>query len=272
MNRGKAICETLKQLRIDIAKANDIEYHPIECTHEGSCSGTCPMCEQELAYLTEQIEEREKNGIKPNWEGCEEIEEVLENTEKQEEDFHLMGIPSLPDDLDKDLEYIDSIPPIGGTVVVGPNIHYYQASRRLYEKRLEASGIDLIVHIYRTDGLGHEEMHNLISFLNEEKESAFGFSQMMRKGIFFGALRKRQPNKDTFSAEELEQFIGKYERFFGVLLKKYTNVDEKGLQELAEDLYNHCFLKAEHTKQSDYFLYVEHNLEIAFYIGFDLVN
>lgn len=271
MNRGKAICETLKQLRVDIAKANDIEYHPTECTHEGPCSGTCPMCEQELAYLTEKIEEREKNGIKPNWEGCTEIEEVLENTERQTEDFVLEGEPCLPYDLDKDLEYIDSTTPIGGTVVT-PNIQYYQISIRLYEKRLEALGIDLIVHIYRTDGLGYEEMHNLISFLNDEKESAFGFSQMMRKGVFFGALRKKQPDKDTFSAEELEQFIGKHERFFGVLLKQYTNMDEKGLQELAEDLYNNCFLKAEHSNQSDCSLFVEHDLKIAFYIGFDLVN
>lgn len=55
MTKGKAICNALKQLRVAIAEANQIEYHPAECTHAGDCSGTCSKCDEELEYLTREI-------------------------------------------------------------------------------------------------------------------------------------------------------------------------------------------------------------------------
>ena len=42
MKRGKKICNTLKEVRMQVAKANDIKYAPTECRHEGDCTGTCP--------------------------------------------------------------------------------------------------------------------------------------------------------------------------------------------------------------------------------------
>lgn len=56
MERGKDVCEELKRVRQEIADANGIDYHPHPCTHEGDCMGTCPACEQEVRYLTQQLD------------------------------------------------------------------------------------------------------------------------------------------------------------------------------------------------------------------------
>ena len=55
MTRGKAICKALKSVRKRIAEANEIDYQPRECHHEGECAGTCPACEAEMRYLERQI-------------------------------------------------------------------------------------------------------------------------------------------------------------------------------------------------------------------------
>lgn len=62
-NPGKAKCEVMKEIRKQIAAANDIEYNTRECKFQGECSGTCPLCEQELAYLTEEIRKRKAAGM-----------------------------------------------------------------------------------------------------------------------------------------------------------------------------------------------------------------
>lgn len=61
---GKDKCRILKQIRQQIADANDIEYITRECTFQGECRGTCPKCEAELRYLEEQLAERRKRGAK----------------------------------------------------------------------------------------------------------------------------------------------------------------------------------------------------------------
>ena len=55
MTKGKAICKALKSVRKRIAEANEIDYQPRECHHEGECAGTCPACEAEVRYLERQI-------------------------------------------------------------------------------------------------------------------------------------------------------------------------------------------------------------------------
>ena len=62
MKNGKHICNTLKAIRLDIARANGIVYAPRECHHEGDCSGTCPACESEMRYLEREIARRRSNG------------------------------------------------------------------------------------------------------------------------------------------------------------------------------------------------------------------
>ncbi|GEM_PF-863979 len=57
--KGKRKCETLKAIRLEIAKAYNINYTPRQCNHKGDCNGTCPACEQEVMYIEQQI----KNNI-----------------------------------------------------------------------------------------------------------------------------------------------------------------------------------------------------------------
>ena len=62
MKHGKHICNTLKAIRLDIARANGIKYEPRECNHKGECSGTCPACESEMRYLEREIARRRSLG------------------------------------------------------------------------------------------------------------------------------------------------------------------------------------------------------------------
>ena len=62
MKDGKVICEELKAIRQRIADENGIEYSPVECNHEGNCSGTCPKCESEVRYLEGQLRRRRSLG------------------------------------------------------------------------------------------------------------------------------------------------------------------------------------------------------------------
>lgn len=59
---GKYICNALKQVRLDIARANGINYAPQECHHKGDCAGTCPACESEMRYLEREIARRRNLG------------------------------------------------------------------------------------------------------------------------------------------------------------------------------------------------------------------
>lgn len=61
---GKKICKSLREIRCRIARANDIDYTPAVCTHEGNCSGTCPACESELRYIERQLLRRTATGKK----------------------------------------------------------------------------------------------------------------------------------------------------------------------------------------------------------------
>ena len=58
MKRGKQTCKILKDIRRQIAEANDIEFITSECQYQGDCLGTCPKCEAEVRYLEEQLERK----------------------------------------------------------------------------------------------------------------------------------------------------------------------------------------------------------------------
>lgn len=66
--KGRIICDELKRVRLELAKANGINYQPTDCSHQEECSGTCPKCESELSELTRQIKEKKNAkviGISP---------------------------------------------------------------------------------------------------------------------------------------------------------------------------------------------------------------
>ena len=59
---GKNKFRILKEIRQKIADENDIPYVTHECRFRGDCSGTCPRCESELAYLERQLAARAAAG------------------------------------------------------------------------------------------------------------------------------------------------------------------------------------------------------------------
>ena len=59
---GKAKCKILKEIRRQIAESNDIHYVVSECPHQGDCTGTCPRCEEEVAYLERELKKRQALG------------------------------------------------------------------------------------------------------------------------------------------------------------------------------------------------------------------
>ncbi len=62
MTRGKRTCKILKDIRRQIAEANDIQLITSECTYKGDCLGTCPRCEAEVEYLEKELGKRRRNG------------------------------------------------------------------------------------------------------------------------------------------------------------------------------------------------------------------
>ncbi len=62
MKRGKKICNALRDVRRQIALANDIPYETTDCHHEGECQGTCPKCEAEVRYIENQLSLRRAAG------------------------------------------------------------------------------------------------------------------------------------------------------------------------------------------------------------------
>lgn len=55
MNPGKKTCDQLKSIRVKLAEANGIDYTPHECDNEKACFGTCPLCEEEVAWLENEL-------------------------------------------------------------------------------------------------------------------------------------------------------------------------------------------------------------------------
>ena len=58
---GKVTCRILKEIRQQIANANDIKFVTSKCRYQGDCLGTCPKCEAEIHYLEQQLLSRRIN-------------------------------------------------------------------------------------------------------------------------------------------------------------------------------------------------------------------
>lgn len=66
---GKRKCKLLRDIRVKIAEANDIDFAPIECNHFGDCRGTCYICDSELKYLNDALEKKKLKGMDINLKG-----------------------------------------------------------------------------------------------------------------------------------------------------------------------------------------------------------
>lgn len=60
--KGKDKCKILKEIRAQIAAANDIAWVTEECPHKGDCRGTCPKCEAEVRKLERELSRRRALG------------------------------------------------------------------------------------------------------------------------------------------------------------------------------------------------------------------
>lgn len=60
---GKVTCRILKEIRQQIANANDIKFVTSKCRYQGDCLGTCPKCEAEIHYLEQQLLSRRMAGL-----------------------------------------------------------------------------------------------------------------------------------------------------------------------------------------------------------------
>ena len=98
MSTGKEKCERLRAIRKEVARQYGLDYAPVECTHTGDCSGTCPQCDEELRNLQSQLD---KKGVK-DVDLHVEISSLADNPGEmdvlQGEDVagQLEGMPSLP--------------------------------------------------------------------------------------------------------------------------------------------------------------------------------
>lgn len=58
MNKNKAKCDFLKSIRKKIADKLNLDLHQVECTFQGTCTGTCPKCKQEEELLNKELLKR----------------------------------------------------------------------------------------------------------------------------------------------------------------------------------------------------------------------
>lgn len=83
---GKEKCKSLQQIRQKIADANGIAYAPEPCTYEGEdCTGTCPKCDADLAYLEAELSKKCATGAQSSLTGL--AADLLENTAPDESTF-----------------------------------------------------------------------------------------------------------------------------------------------------------------------------------------
>ncbi len=106
MKFGKILCEKLKEIRLEVARANGIPYEPAECHYEGECSGTCPRCEAEVKYLERQLDLKRVMGKAAFIGVAAGVTMAVESCDfRTENDIQLMGDPT---PIEYDSTYMDS--------------------------------------------------------------------------------------------------------------------------------------------------------------------
>ena len=95
---GRTKCDTLRAIRRKIAEANGIEYQSEECGYHGPCLGTCPVCDEEIRFLNEELAKKKAQG-----------EEIIITGLGLDEIRGFAGRPEAENDLDSKDEGEDNI-------------------------------------------------------------------------------------------------------------------------------------------------------------------
>lgn len=56
-NNGKELCEKLRNIRKNFVNESGLKFKFTECTYEGKCAGTCPLCDKEAREIADLARE-----------------------------------------------------------------------------------------------------------------------------------------------------------------------------------------------------------------------
>lgn len=130
MKKGRAKCKALKEIRKQIADANDIPYVVSQCTYQGDCKGTCPKCEAELKYLERELAVRQSLGKAVAIAGislgacstltaCAPIDEAAQFLRSLGQDEQTAGSFVAPEELDGDIAIpLETEEPLSGAFAI----------------------------------------------------------------------------------------------------------------------------------------------------------
>ena len=123
---GKEKCEFFKSIRRELAQRNGIDMPERECSHEGGCPGTCPLCDYDLKLLTEELAKRGDNDCKISDETIEKLrilEEFNDGSDIQDDDSFILEGMDAPyenwENLRKKSIEDKIVPPEEGQIIQG---------------------------------------------------------------------------------------------------------------------------------------------------------
>lgn len=138
---GKEKCKLLRQLRKEIAEANNIIYLSAECTYEGDCKGTCPKCDAEIQYLESKLNEKEALGQNISFSSIslEPYKQVLDNLDLDEFENYFyeetLGMPDLDEEFEifkiPNKEFVKDDSKIREPIMGEPDIFNFYPNRNM---------------------------------------------------------------------------------------------------------------------------------------------
>lgn len=155
--KGKDLCNLLTAVRHDIAVRYDIDLEKRECTHQGYCPGTCPLCEQEVERLGNEMRDKKIERPEVSENLMDDINSFDGKNETEDTNGPLLppGIMAPPEDevyqLEGDVIPPEDFPPLEGQVVDVPPYHEY---KKVVFKECALAGVSF--HLKYNDELWHE--------------------------------------------------------------------------------------------------------------------
>lgn len=181
-HRGKMICKVLKDIRMQIAQENDIEFVTSECTHKGDCAGTCPRCEAEVRYLESQLARRRSVGRTVRLTGLSlglaAMAPALVSCEKT-----TMGLPAQLDG--------DVVPPPQENVNLGENLIFDIIPYEVFMDAFVKGGWEEteVYDVYPDGSLGEEIFRNTVGFT--PRKYAVKSEELVKEYLGYNSMPER---------------------------------------------------------------------------------